>query len=116
MTAYPGRHWANCALPYGTPNRCRCDTAWIRTKDCSGASCTEMQCLKTAVPLGELNRWDRFYKNVWKLAFLKANKSPRKIASSCFPCLASYLLLSASLQWLQQVLSKRMLLICLLSF
>ena len=27
-----------------------CDTAWIRTRDCSDASCTEMQCLRPLRP------------------------------------------------------------------
>jgi hypothetical protein len=33
--------------PMGLPITARCDTAWIRTRDCSDASCTEMQCLRS---------------------------------------------------------------------
>ena len=50
MTAYtenkPGRHWDNCAPPYGTPNHgLDVMQAGFESGDCSDASCTEMHCL-----------------------------------------------------------------------
>jgi hypothetical protein len=32
--------------PMGLPITARCDAAWIQTRDCSDASCAEMQCLR----------------------------------------------------------------------
>jgi hypothetical protein len=36
--------------PLGLPITAGCDTDWIRTRDRSGASCTEMQCLRPLRP------------------------------------------------------------------
>ena len=43
MTADPGDAGPIVRLPMGLPITAGCDTAWIRTRDCSDASCTEMQ-------------------------------------------------------------------------
>jgi hypothetical protein len=52
MTAKPVRRWANCTPPYGTPNHGRLRYSLDSNQGvCSDASSTEMQCLKTTVPL-----------------------------------------------------------------
>ena len=49
-----GRCWANCR-PMGLPIMSDCDTAWNRTRVCSDASSTEIQCLRPLRHYGALH-------------------------------------------------------------
>ena len=62
MTAYPAQTQTTlgqlCAALWDSQSRAGCDTAWSRTRVCSDASSTEMQCLRPAAPTREFNRLD----------------------------------------------------------
>jgi hypothetical protein len=50
MAAYPGNAGSIVLWPMGLPIMAGFDAAWILTRDCSNASCTEMQCLTPLRP------------------------------------------------------------------
>ena len=54
MTAYPGQRRPIARSPMGLPIMAGCDSAWNRTRVCSDASSTELQCLRPLLHSGAL--------------------------------------------------------------